>query len=94
MEVVRLDLRKYNLSKDLAQDRLGWRNKIHIASPTWLRQSFDDDAELLMMMVKLFLRNFPLYFFNNHYACGMFLFLNVYNIPSLFTRGLHVLASH
>ena len=33
MEVIRIDLKKCNLSKDLAQDRLEWRNKIHVADP-------------------------------------------------------------
>ena len=34
MEVVKIHLKKYNLSKDLAQDRSGWRNRIHVADPT------------------------------------------------------------
>ena len=33
MEVLRIDLRKCNLSEDLAQDRLEWRNKIHVIDP-------------------------------------------------------------
>ena len=33
MEVVRLDIKKCNLSKDWAQDRLEWRNMIHVANP-------------------------------------------------------------
>ena len=30
MEVVKINMRKCNLSKDLAQDRSEWRNKIHV----------------------------------------------------------------
>ena len=32
MEVVRIDLKKYNLSKDFANERLEWKNRIHIAN--------------------------------------------------------------
>ena len=31
MEVVKIDLKKCNLSEDLAQDKSQWKNKIHIA---------------------------------------------------------------
>ena len=34
MEVVKISLKKYNLSDDLAKDRLGWRNRTHVADPT------------------------------------------------------------
>lgn len=34
MEVLTFDLSKCNLSKDLAQHRLEWRNKTHAAGPT------------------------------------------------------------
>ena len=33
MRVVKIDLKKCNLSEDLAQDRSEWRNRIHIANP-------------------------------------------------------------
>ena len=33
MEVVTIDLKKCNLSRELAPDRLEWRNRIHIANP-------------------------------------------------------------
>ena len=33
VEVVKINKKKCRLSKDLAQDRLEWRNKIHIADP-------------------------------------------------------------
>ena len=33
MEVVWIDMEKCNLSEDLAQDRLEWRNRIHVANP-------------------------------------------------------------
>ena len=33
MEVVRIDLMKCKLSKDLAKDRLEWKNIIHVADP-------------------------------------------------------------
>ena len=32
--VVGIDLKKCNLSEDLAKDRLEWRNIIHIVTPT------------------------------------------------------------
>ena len=31
MEVVKIDMKKYNLSKDLAHDGSEWRNRIHAA---------------------------------------------------------------
>ena len=34
MEVVQMDLKNYNLSKDLAQDRSEWRKRIHVAYPS------------------------------------------------------------
>ena len=33
MKLVKIDLKKCNLSKDLAQDRLEWRNRIRVADP-------------------------------------------------------------
>ena len=33
MEVVMIDLKKSNLFEDLAEDRLEWRNIIHVAEP-------------------------------------------------------------
>ena len=45
MEIIHLDLKKCNLSKDLAQDRTEWRNKIHVADSTELGQGFDDDDD-------------------------------------------------
>ena len=33
MEIVKIDLKKYNLSEDLARDRSEWRNRIHVADP-------------------------------------------------------------
>lgn len=33
LEVVRIDLEKYNMPKDLAQDRSKWRNRYHVADP-------------------------------------------------------------
>ena len=33
MDVVRTDLKKCNLSEDLAQDRLEWRKIIHVLGP-------------------------------------------------------------
>ena len=32
-EVVRIDLKKCNLSKDLAKDRVEWQNRIHVVDP-------------------------------------------------------------
>ena len=32
-KIVKIDLNKCNLSKDLAQDRLEWRNKIRVGDP-------------------------------------------------------------
>ena len=37
MEVVKIDMKKCNLSKDLAKDRSNERNKIHIAEPNIIR---------------------------------------------------------
>lgn len=34
--VVKIDLKKCNLSKDLAQDRLEWKNITHVADPNIL----------------------------------------------------------
>ena len=31
MNVVKIDMKKYNLSKYLAQNRLKWKNRIHVA---------------------------------------------------------------
>ena len=36
--VVRIDLKKCNLSDDLAKARSKWSNRIRVADPTWLRQ--------------------------------------------------------
>ena len=33
IEVVRMDLKKWKLYEGLAQDRLEWRNRIHVADP-------------------------------------------------------------
>ena len=33
MEVVKIDLKKFNLSKDFTQDRSEWRNRIQVADP-------------------------------------------------------------
>lgn len=33
MEVIRMDLKRGNLAKDLAQDRPEWRNIIQVANP-------------------------------------------------------------
>ena len=33
MNVVKIDMKKCNLSKDLIQDRLEGRNRIHVADP-------------------------------------------------------------
>ena len=33
MEVVKINLKKYNLSEDLAEDRLEWRNKLYVTDP-------------------------------------------------------------
>lgn len=38
-----IDLNQCNLPEDLAQDRSGWRNNIHVADPTPLGKGFDDD---------------------------------------------------
>ena len=46
MEVVTIDLKKCNLSKDLAQNRPEWRNRILVANPTQLGQGFDDDDKV------------------------------------------------
>ena len=32
MEVVKIDMKKYNLSEDLARDRSKWRNRIRVAN--------------------------------------------------------------
>ena len=45
MEVVKIDLKKCNLSEDLAQNRSEWRNRIHIANPTYLGQGSNDDDD-------------------------------------------------
>ena len=46
MEVVRTNLEKCSLVEDLAQDRLEWRIRIHLATQHgWdLGQGFDDDG--------------------------------------------------
>ena len=33
MEVVKIDIKMCNLSKDLVQDRSEWRNRIYVANP-------------------------------------------------------------
>ena len=33
IEVVKINMKKCNLSKDLAQDRSEWRNRIRVADP-------------------------------------------------------------
>ena len=33
MEVAKIDMKKCNLSDDLAQGRMEWRNKIHVTDP-------------------------------------------------------------
>ena len=33
IKVVKIDMKKYNLSENLAQDKLEWRNIIHVADP-------------------------------------------------------------
>ena len=33
MEVVKINIKKCKLSKDLAKDRLEWRNKIRVTDP-------------------------------------------------------------
>ena len=33
VEVVKIDMKKCNLSEDQAQDRLEWRNRIRVANP-------------------------------------------------------------
>ena len=33
MEELKIDLKTCNLSEDLVQDRLGWKNRIHAANP-------------------------------------------------------------
>lgn len=43
MEVGRIDVKKCNLLKDLAQDRLEWENTIHVV------QGFDDNNDELMI---------------------------------------------
>lgn len=35
--MVRMDLKKCNISKDLAQDKPKWKNKIHVANPNIVR---------------------------------------------------------
>ena len=45
MEVVKIDLKKCNLSKDLAQASSEWRNKIHVADPNIVGQGFDGDDD-------------------------------------------------
>lgn len=42
MKVPRIDLKRCNLPKNLAQDHLELRNIIHVADPTQLRQGFGD----------------------------------------------------
>ena len=37
MDVVKIDLKKYNLLEDLAHDRLEWRNRVHVADPNLAR---------------------------------------------------------
>ena len=37
MEVLRINLKKWNLSKDLAQDRSKWRNISHVTNPNIIR---------------------------------------------------------
>ena len=43
MEMVKIDLKKCNLSKDLVEDRSEWRNKINVVDPHIVAQGFDDD---------------------------------------------------
>lgn len=43
MEVVTMDLKNCNPSKDLDSDILEWRNKIRTDDPYKLGQSLDDD---------------------------------------------------
>ena len=43
MEAVTIDLKKYKLSEDLAQDRIEWRTKALTPTHlTYLGQGFDD----------------------------------------------------
>ena len=42
MEVLRINLKKCNLSEDMARDRSEWRNRIHVVDPL----GFYDDNEL------------------------------------------------
>ena len=45
MKVIKIDMKKYNLSDDLVQNRSKQRNKIRVVNPTWLEQGFDDDND-------------------------------------------------
>lgn len=47
MEVVRMVLKKCNLSEDLPQDGLEWRNKIHVTEHSW-------GKALMIMTTKLY----------------------------------------
>lgn len=47
---VKVDLKICNLSKDIAQARSKWRNKIHAADPTRIGQGFDDDDDDIKSM--------------------------------------------
>ena len=53
IEVVKVDLKKCNLSEGLAQDRSEWRNKIHVAA----QHSWD---KALMMMIMIYAPNIGL----------------------------------
>ena len=46
MDVVKITMKKCNLSKDLTKDKSKWRNRISIADPNILGQGFDNDDEL------------------------------------------------
>ena len=44
MEIVKIDMKKCNLSEDLAKERSEWRNIIHVAKP---------NLDLMMMMMMI-----------------------------------------
>lgn len=45
IKVVRLDLKKCNLSEDLAQDRSEWKNRVYVVNPNKIEKGFDDDDD-------------------------------------------------
>lgn len=62
--VARIDLKNFNLSKDLAQYRLELQNKIHVADPNIIFIRYDDDDGVIRYyFVVLLCNDFTKYLF-------------------------------